>query len=97
MATEKDENMRRMFKNEERIGAGKKESVSDILARGSEAKPENMTFTEHEAKKKDAGQSRPNLDAKIADRKKELEKDEADRQAKELEKQKDKEKEKGKE
>jgi hypothetical protein len=100
MAKEEDKNMRQQFVNEERIAAGKKESISEILARGSQAKPENVTHVEHEKTRNEEAktQERPNVDSKVAERKKELEKEKAniEKESKEHEKKKEKEQDKEK-
>ena len=79
MAKDKDNNKTyRPIKNPELLG-GKKESVQEILNRGSQAKPENVKHAEHEMQKREEAKTtqRPNLDDKIAERKNQLEKEKA--------------------
>jgi len=64
----------RPLKNSNMIGAGKKESVEQILKRGSDAKPPNKAHVEHIKSEK-----KPNKDPKLAERLKELDKMKAER------------------
>lgn len=57
----------RPLKNSNMIGAGKKESIPEILKNGSQAKPKDKTFVEHVKPK-----PKPNKDPKINEKMKEL-------------------------
>lgn len=64
----------RPLKNSNMIGAGKKESVEQILKKGSQAKPPDKKFVEHIKPQK-----RVNKDPRLAQRLKELEQSKAER------------------
>lgn len=64
----------RPLKNSNMIGAGKKESVEQILKRGSNAKPPDKTHVEHSK-----SQKKPNKDPRLAERLKELDRTKAER------------------
>jgi len=69
----------RPIKNPELLG-GKKESIQQILDRGSQGKPENVKHAEHEMQKREEAKTtqRPNIEAKVAEYKKRQEQQKTD-------------------